>query len=108
MGKHFAEELRTGKVRAAAKVAEALYNKAVGGGVTACIFWCKRRLGWPEAGRHEHQQLGANGQPVDPAAGLTAEEREFEACKMMALRMAQAFAKAEARGVPIEGTATEP
>lgn len=39
----FAEALRLGKVEADAEVALSLYNKALGGDVTACIFWLKNR-----------------------------------------------------------------
>lgn len=49
--KHYREELDTGHIKATAKVAAALYNKALGNGnqsVTACIFWMKTRAGWRE------------------------------------------------------------
>ncbi len=45
---HFKEELDTAQTYANAKVAECLFRKAVGGNVTAQIFWCKTRMGWSE------------------------------------------------------------
>ena len=45
---HFKQELETAQTYANAKVAECLFRKAVGGNVTAQIFWCKTRMGWSE------------------------------------------------------------
>lgn len=49
MRKYFDLELATGHVKANAKVAEKLYQKATGdgqGSVVAAIFWLKCRAGW--------------------------------------------------------------
>ena len=49
--KHFWQELETGHIEANAKVAESLFQKAMGNGqgaVTAAIFWLKCRAGWRE------------------------------------------------------------
>lgn len=61
----FPRELSTGSVKANSKVAEALYNKAVGTGsqaVTACIWWTKCRMGW----RGDSLELtGPEGGPLE-------------------------------------------
>jgi hypothetical protein len=49
--KAFRHELDNGAVKANAKVAEALFKHATGGGkegVVAAIFWLKTRAGWKE------------------------------------------------------------
>ena len=46
--KYFRAELDTGGVKANAKVAGALYNKAIKGDTTAAIWWTKARMGWSE------------------------------------------------------------
>lgn len=61
----FRTELDTGTVIANSKVAESLYNKALGvgqGAVTAAIFWLKTRAGWKEVQVHEH--VGKDGGPI--------------------------------------------
>ena len=57
--KHFREEWQTGGMVANAKVANALYNSAINGDVTAQIFWCKTKLGWRTT---EQVELGTPGQ----------------------------------------------
>lgn len=51
--KYFQEELSKGLLKANMNVAGALYKSAMGGNVTAQIFWCKTRLGWRETERVE-------------------------------------------------------
>ncbi len=46
--KYFSAELEVGTTKANAKVASTLYNKAVKGDTTSCIFWLKTRAGWRE------------------------------------------------------------
>jgi len=46
--KYFQEELSKGLIKANMNVAGALYKSAMGGNVTAQIFWCKTRLQWRE------------------------------------------------------------
>jgi len=61
----FRRELDTGTVIANSKVAESLYNKALGAGqgaVTAAIFWLKTRAGWKETQVMEH--TGKDGAPI--------------------------------------------
>jgi hypothetical protein len=45
---HFRSEIDTGQVKANAAVAQSLFRQAVGGNVTAAIFWLKTRMGWKE------------------------------------------------------------
>ena len=53
LARHCRKELDTGAIRANARVAEALYQKAVNGNVTAMIFWLKTRARWRETDRLE-------------------------------------------------------
>jgi hypothetical protein len=46
--KAFRLELDTGKTIATSKVAEALYQNALSGNVSAQIFWMKAQAGWSE------------------------------------------------------------
>lgn len=57
--KYYADELRDGRVDANAKVAQALYQNAINGNVTAMIFWLKTRAGWREV--QTVQALDAEG-----------------------------------------------
>lgn len=52
----FASALRRGKLEADAAVAQSLYNEAIGGNVTACIFWLKNRQKehWRDKHEMEH------------------------------------------------------
>ena len=52
--KHFKGELESGHVEANFMVANRLFEMAINGDTTACIFWCKTRLKWKETSRHEH------------------------------------------------------
>jgi hypothetical protein len=51
---HYRRELDLGMVEANAKVAEALFKLAVGGDVTAAIWWTKCRMGWRAGTEVEH------------------------------------------------------
>lgn len=46
--KHFQHELETGETIANAEVARSLFDQAIGGNVTAAIWWTKSRMGWTE------------------------------------------------------------
>ncbi len=55
--KHYREELDTATAKANSRVAQSLYNKALGDGssaVTAAIFWLKTRGGWRETSNVNH------------------------------------------------------
>lgn len=71
--KHYPKELEVGKAKASAKVSKSLFDKALGGDTTACIWWTKTQMGWKEKVALEH--TGENGGPV-----LTAQlsEKRFE------------------------------
>ena len=63
--KHYRHELDTGAIRASARIAQGLYQKAVGDGpqaVTASIFWLKTRAGWKDTTAHEIS--GRDGGPI--------------------------------------------
>ncbi len=51
--KHFAEELRTAKIKANAKIGGSLFNQAMSGNTSAAIFWAKTQMGWKETQAHE-------------------------------------------------------
>lgn len=55
--KHFKDELRESKIRANAKIAGNLYNKAMNGDTAAMIFWLKTQARWSE--KHEVEVSGA-------------------------------------------------
>lgn len=68
----FRTEINTGTVIANSKVAESLYNKALGtgqGAVTAAIFWLKTRAGWKEVQVMEH--TGKDGAPITTKQDIT-------------------------------------
>jgi hypothetical protein len=67
--KYFPEELKLGAKQANINVGSALYKSAMGGNVTAQIFWCKTRLQWKEVDRTE--LTGAEGVPLTPILNIT-------------------------------------
>jgi hypothetical protein len=81
--KRYRKELDNGLQAANAKVAEALFNTAVGGGpqsVTACIFWLKSRAGWTEKQKLEIENAG-NGAPHDMECRINALLDQIAAAK---------------------------
>lgn len=52
--KHYRDELDLGATEANVAVAQSLYDQAVGGNVSAAMFWCKTRMGWRETTHVEH------------------------------------------------------
>lgn len=62
--KYFADELKTARVKANAKIGGKLYNMAMEGNVAAAIFWAKTRMGWKETTAHEH--AGKDGKQLFP------------------------------------------
>ena len=62
--KHFESELAVGDAKATAKIAQTLYNKAVGGDTASLIFWLKARAGWRE--KHDVEVSGKDGKPIEP------------------------------------------
>lgn len=60
----FAAALQSGKTPADARVARSLYDRAISGDVTACIFWLKNRQKHAWRDRHEIDHSGKVA--VDP------------------------------------------
>lgn len=44
--KHFKQELIEGKAKASAQVGRSLFQKAVDGDTSACIWWTKSQMSW--------------------------------------------------------------
>ena len=65
---HYSEELKKGRVTATAKVAQALYKKAIEGDTACMIFWMKTQGGWRETDRmnvNVRQEIsGPDGGPI--------------------------------------------
>lgn len=52
--KHYRVELDAGMHKANAKIASALYTKALSGDTQALIFWAKARMGWSTVQQIDH------------------------------------------------------
>lgn len=72
--KYFGTELATGQVKANAKIARTLFEKASGGDTTAMIFWLKTRARWKETPQAV-ELTGAAGGPMEHV-GMTPAEFE--------------------------------
>lgn len=59
--RHFRKELSKGREDANALVARSLFSAAVGGNITAQIFWLKTRAGWKETQVNEITGPGGAG-----------------------------------------------
>ncbi len=92
LGKHFREELDTGKVRANVNVMQSLYRSAMEGNVTAMIFWLKTRAGWRE---HRGPAPGDSHEPVAPRA-------DVELDRAITVELARHGLSREVAGVPEE------
>lgn len=65
--KHFRQELDTAATQANARVAAALFKKAMGDGpssVSAAIFWLKSRAGWTEKSAIDHTSSDGSMTPT--------------------------------------------
>lgn len=51
---HFAAELMSGKAKANAQIGKGIFQKAMGGDVTAMIWWSKSQMKWSETQKLEH------------------------------------------------------
>jgi len=60
LSKHYATEIKTATAKATARVAETLYEKALGGSIRAATFWLERRGGdtWKPRQTIEHENFG--------------------------------------------------
>ncbi len=63
--KHFKDELATGHTEANFMVANTLFQMAINGNVTACIFWMKTRLGWKDESPSDRGDAGKRVLPRD-------------------------------------------
>jgi hypothetical protein len=52
--KYYTQELRIGKAKSSSNVAKTLYEKAIAGDTTACIWWTKAQMSWSEKTKTEH------------------------------------------------------
>lgn len=66
--------IKRGEAKGIAKVADALFNKAIKGNTAAQIFFLKARAGWKETNRNEI--VMDDEQPGDGMADLYAEMRQ--------------------------------
>ena len=60
LDRHFRRELDTGSLKANAKVAGTLFNKAMAGDVGSMVFWLKTRARWKETYVQEHLGVVVN------------------------------------------------
>ena len=76
--RHFRPEITVGQAEANQKIAQCLFNKAIGGDTTALIWWTKSRMRWSETQKHE--LTGKDGAPIAVSAvdfrGLSDDELE--------------------------------
>ena len=70
--KYYQTELKIGKAKASSQVAKTLYDKALSGDTTACIWWTKAQMGWCEKIKTEHS--GDKDNPIIIEATMTPSE----------------------------------
>jgi len=69
---HFESELKTGKSKANAQIAQTLFQKAKAGSETALIWWTKSQMRWSE----RHEITGADGGPIRTESNVTLDPGE--------------------------------
>lgn len=69
VSKYFRREIEEGKSAAILKVANTLYNQAIGGNVACMMFWLKTRARWRETDRYEGP-VDADGKPMVARSGV--------------------------------------
>lgn len=67
--KHFRREIEEGKSAAILKIANTLYNQAIGGNVACMMFWLKTRARWRETDRYDGP-VDADGKPMVARSGV--------------------------------------
>ena len=72
--KNFSEELKTGRVRTIAKVADSLVRQALAGNMTAAIFYLKTQAGWKESQAIEISGGGTVNLDVRKMSAVTLKE----------------------------------
>lgn len=70
----FLQALRKGKDEADAKVVESLYQQALSGNVTACIFWLKNRQRHRWRDKYAMEHAGPGGGPIQHEHKLPQEQ----------------------------------
>jgi hypothetical protein len=70
----FADEVEEAELDANTAVENALYERALGGNITACLAWLYSRM--PDRWRDMRHTAGPSIQPVPPAKELTADQRK--------------------------------
>jgi hypothetical protein len=61
--KYYESDIRLGRAKASAEIADSLFNKAKNGDTAALIWWTKAQMKWTETQRHEN--TGSDGGPVE-------------------------------------------
>ncbi len=61
--KYYSSDIRLGRAKASAEIADSLFNKAKNGDTAALIWWTKAQMKWTETQRHEN--TGDGGGPVE-------------------------------------------
>lgn len=61
--KYYQPQLKIGKAKASVQVAKTLFEKAISGDTTSCIWWTKAQMGWKEKSQLEHS--GIDGKPIE-------------------------------------------
>ena len=73
--KHYREELDQSTAKANANMGGTLYNKGMGGDVTAMIFWMKTRAGWREKQEIDHRSSDGSMTPKDVSPAIILKAR---------------------------------
>ncbi|VVD29172.1 hypothetical protein [Paraburkholderia dioscoreae] len=71
--KHFALELKQGRLKANVKVAQSLFKKAIAGDTASTIFWLKTRAGWKESPQ-ALELSGKDGAPIESRTTVVSED----------------------------------
>lgn len=72
--RHFRTELNVGQADTINRVAQSLVSKALGGNVTAQIFFLKVRAGWKETQVHEHRNYDYENMSDEELARVAGED----------------------------------
>jgi hypothetical protein len=76
---YYQTELKIGKAKASSHVAKTLYDKALSGDTTACIWWTKAQMQWREKVDLNHG--GQENNPVKIESTLTPSEAYLKLIK---------------------------
>jgi hypothetical protein len=87
----FREACRLGKDAADEEVVSSLYERAVGGDVTACIYWLNNRRSKEWRNRSQHEVTGEGGGPIKTDGPMS----DLEVARVIARALLQAEKAAE-------------